>query len=401
MKKKNGFVFVETMVTVVILSTALLVVYSLFNNMLIKEHRKAYFDDPTYVYRTNYLTLIFEEIIKDASTTEANPGQYVNFSELLTTYENGTKQESKLKIFTCNNDIFNKNPEAKANCQQFFIDNQIYRIYISNYDLSYIDECGMSGGSGSECIYYNSLNKQARLYFKQLPYVRSAKGYYIIFEFYDNGKDGVCSNDKCMHQFGSVKYGGLTNVVNYNELPETQEKTYLLTNMIRNGSFESNFVGYNVNGASSNTEYNIITNTTSRFGLKSSGRKIGAPSSTNYLSQNISLKKDHMYYFSMYTSTNSSSEQLFKSDILHKDGSLIQDNITSADGWKKEGVIYTSDTTEDTSISINFAEVTDTLYIDGIVFVDLTQAFGPGNEPTIGWCNDNIDYFDTALFINK
>lgn len=216
MKKRNGFVFVETMVTVVILSTALLVIYSLFNNILIKEHRKAYFDDPLYVYRTNYLTLIFEEIIKDASTTQQNPGQYINFSELLTAYENGNKVVSKLRIFTCNNDIFNKNPEAKSRCQQFFIDNQIYRIYISTYDLSYIDECAINNGVGAQCSYYNSLNKQAKLYFKQLPYIRSGSGYYIIFEFYDNGKDGVCSNEKCMHQYGSVKYGGITKVVDEN-----------------------------------------------------------------------------------------------------------------------------------------------------------------------------------------
>lgn len=401
MKKRNGFVFVETMVTVVILSTALLVIYSLFNNILIKEHRKAYFDDPTYVYRTNYLTLIFEEIIKDASTTESNPGQYVNFSELLTTYENGSRRESKLKVFTCNNDIFNKNSVAKANCQQFFIDNQIYRIYISTYDLSYVDECAMNGGNAPECVYYNSLNKQARLYFKQLPYVRGVYGYYIIFEFYDNGKDAVCSNDKCMHQFGSVKHGGLTNVVNYNEIPETQERTYLLTNIVRNGSFENNLVGFNIRGSSTSEEYNIINNSTSRFGTKSCGRKQGAASSSNYLSQNVSLVKDHIYYYSMYASTASANEQLFKSDIYSKDGSLIEDYLTSIDGWKKESILYTSSETQDERLSINFGNVTDMLYVDGIVLVDLTQAFGAGNEPPLVWCDNNIEYFDTAMFINK
>lgn len=235
MKKRNGFVFVETMVTVVILSTALLVIYSLFNNILIKEHRKAYFDDPLYVYRTNYLTLIFEEIIKDASTTENNPGNYINFSELLTAYENGNRVTSKLRVFTCNNDIFNKNLAAKANCQQFFINNQIYRIYISTYDLSYIDECAMNNGVGAQCNYYNGLNKQAKLYFKQLPYVRNGNGYYIIFEFYDNGKDGVCSNDKCMHQFGSVKYGGITNIVDQNTMVD-EENDVIVTFNANGGS---------------------------------------------------------------------------------------------------------------------------------------------------------------------
>ena len=402
MKKRNGFVFVETMVTVVILSTALLVIYSLFNNILIKEHRKAYFDDPTYVYRTNYLTLIFEEIIKDASTSTSNPGQYVNFSELLTTYENGVKKESKLKIFTCNNDIFDKNPEAKANCQQFFVNNQIYRIYISTYDLSYIDQCGINNGVGPQCNYYNSLNKQARLYFKQLPYVRGTNGYYIIFEFYDNGKDGVCSSDKCMHQFGSVKYGGLTNVVNYNNLPETQLRTYLLTNQIRNGSFENNLNGFHILGINQSSQsYNYVTSSTYRIGNKSCGRKPGAASSTNYLSHNVNLKNNHLYYYSMYVSTSSVADQLFKMDIFHKGSSLIEENINSSDGWKKFSNAYLSDTSEDTTISINYTEVSEDVFVDGIIFIDLTQAFGEGNEPSKEWCDTNIDYFDTVLFIKK
>lgn len=401
MKKRNGFVFVETMVTVVILSTALLVIYSLFNNILIKEHRKAYFDDPIYVYRTNYLTLIFEEIIKDASTTSVNPGEYVNFSELLATYENGVRRVSKLRMFTCNNDIFNKNPEAKARCQQFFIDNQIYRIYISTYDLSYIDECAMNNGSGPECNYYNSLNKQARLYFKQLPYLRNGEGYYVIFEFYDNGKDGVCSSEKCMHQFGSVKYGGLTNTVNLNTIPQSQERTYLLTNQVRNGSFESNFTGFNNNGVTSNTQYNFIASDNYRFGTKSSYRTPGSITNQNYLSQPQSFKKDHIYYYFLYANTPSTTPQSLKFDIHLKTGTLVDTTITSADGWQKFAVMYESTETDDSNISINFGANTDNLYIDGVGMVDLTQAFGAGNEPTLQWCNENIEYFDTATFITK
>ena len=68
MRIKNGFVFIETMVTVVVLSTALLVIYSLFSNILIKEHRKAYYDDPLYVYRANYLTRVFQSVMQSSST---------------------------------------------------------------------------------------------------------------------------------------------------------------------------------------------------------------------------------------------------------------------------------------------------------------------------------------------
>ena len=33
--------------------------------------------------------------------------------------------------------------------------------------------------------------------------------------------------------------------------------------------------------------------------------------------------------------------------------------------------------------------------------IDLTEAFGSGNEPDLEWCNANIDYFDGTMVIVK
>jgi len=33
--------------------------------------------------------------------------------------------------------------------------------------------------------------------------------------------------------------------------------------------------------------------------------------------------------------------------------------------------------------------------------VDLTEAFGAGNEPTQQWCDENIEYFDGSTTIYK
>ena len=63
MKNNKGFVFIETMVTIVILATALLSLYTLFNNMLIKEKRRVYYDDPTYIYRSYYLFEVFKSCL--------------------------------------------------------------------------------------------------------------------------------------------------------------------------------------------------------------------------------------------------------------------------------------------------------------------------------------------------
>lgn len=36
----------------------------------------------------------------------------------------------------------------------------------------------------------------------------------------------------------------------------------------------------------------------------------------------------------------------------------------------------------------------------GVVVVDLTAAFGEGNEPTKEWCDENISWFDGTTYIN-
>ncbi len=52
---KRGFVFVETILAVVVLSTSLLLLYTTFNNILQSEKTRVYFDDASFIFRTYYL----------------------------------------------------------------------------------------------------------------------------------------------------------------------------------------------------------------------------------------------------------------------------------------------------------------------------------------------------------
>ncbi|MDE6285176.1 MAG: hypothetical protein K2M17_05465 [Bacilli bacterium] len=58
--KKNGFVFIETIITVVVLSTALLLIYHSYSGALNKEKDRLYYDDVAYIYRTNFLRSFLE-----------------------------------------------------------------------------------------------------------------------------------------------------------------------------------------------------------------------------------------------------------------------------------------------------------------------------------------------------
>ena len=53
--KKNGFVFVETIIAIVVLTSSLLLLYSSFNKVLQSEKTRVYYDDIAYIYRSYYL----------------------------------------------------------------------------------------------------------------------------------------------------------------------------------------------------------------------------------------------------------------------------------------------------------------------------------------------------------
>ena len=50
--KKNGFVFVETIVAIIVLTSSLLFLYSSFTKILQSEKNRVYYDDIAYIYRS-------------------------------------------------------------------------------------------------------------------------------------------------------------------------------------------------------------------------------------------------------------------------------------------------------------------------------------------------------------
>ena len=62
MKKKNGFVFVETMIVVVVLVTTLLIIYSSYTGIISIERRRARYDDPSFIYKTKTIADFLVEL---------------------------------------------------------------------------------------------------------------------------------------------------------------------------------------------------------------------------------------------------------------------------------------------------------------------------------------------------
>lgn len=64
--KKNGFAFVEIIITVVVLCTSLLILYSTYSAILSDENTRLYYDDPAFIYKTNYV----KEFLKEYTVIE-------------------------------------------------------------------------------------------------------------------------------------------------------------------------------------------------------------------------------------------------------------------------------------------------------------------------------------------
>ncbi len=60
--KKNGFVFVETVIVVIVLTSSLLLLYTSFNKILQSEKTRVNYDDINYIYRTYYIKNVLDSV---------------------------------------------------------------------------------------------------------------------------------------------------------------------------------------------------------------------------------------------------------------------------------------------------------------------------------------------------
>lgn len=59
---KKGFVFIETIIVIVVLTSTLLLLYSSFTKILQSEKTRIYYDDVNYLYRTQYIASILGKL---------------------------------------------------------------------------------------------------------------------------------------------------------------------------------------------------------------------------------------------------------------------------------------------------------------------------------------------------
>lgn len=170
-------------------------------------------------------------------------------------------------------------------------------------------------------------------------------------------------------------------------------QNYTLTNLVKNGSFENNFTSWTQVGNTATSNYTQISTSFAKFGTKSYFRGITSSRGQAYIMQPITWTNGHKYYYFLSARNPSSTACTVVSDIYGKGGGIIF-SIKSSDLWKKGSSYYSANFNGSNNISVHYGECSINTYVDGVGVIDLTAAFGSGNEPTKAWCDENIDYFD-------
>lgn len=191
--KNKGFVFIETIVTVLVLSTSLLYLYNSYNNIIDKEETRVYYDDVAYIYKTNYIKRFLEENANiEYVKNEAFKKSYV--TSIGNAFDNFFNEAQLAE--NMNNTL--------ENILNNFRVNQMFLV-----KRNYIDEC--DGSETSDECYFNATDNAYNL----TNYIKSINDtkhdYYLVVEYSEkvdsDGKITKCTprvDTNCRNYFVSL-----------------------------------------------------------------------------------------------------------------------------------------------------------------------------------------------------
>lgn len=185
--------------------------------------------------------------------------------------------------------------------------------------------------------------------------------------------------------------------------------SYNFTNLISDGSFESDMGNWIANGNGTVTQSNEESYSGS-YSLKTVSTSDNVYSGPKLDITNV-LDMTHKYYFQamgMCSVLNGGAwygeigrTESGSSKYVYLYGATSSTNaLTDINIWKK-GSCYIDFLNENVTavwlapVRCNNKNTTGaTVFVDDIVLVDLTATFGAGNEPSKEWCDKYIDYFE-------
>lgn len=182
--------------------------------------------------------------------------------------------------------------------------------------------------------------------------------------------------------------------------PSYDLKTYVpvyveATNMVQNGSFDTGVTGW------LNAQYDAARKCT--YVVSEDGNAV-------HIVQTVQMISGHKYYLRGNFMREESPGEYSGNDecdlvraIANRESFNInlRPEAIAPDGvWHTKSAIDTVETTGEWDLRI-YTYGNKRLYIDSLLLVDLTAAWGIGNEPDIEWCDKFIGYFTGIASIPK
>ena len=162
-----------------------------------------------------------------------------------------------------------------------------------------------------------------------------------------------------------------------------------LTNLIPSPSFE----GTGWSGGTYSTEYALVGSRSIRLDATAT-----IPEITTQTNNTIALNPSHTYYARVYSYQETAvgtcgfywpiAEPNFQEGLP----------VGPAGQWNMHSAVNTRPSFSAGSYALrldfNNAYVAGSIWFDGCMLIDLTAAFGTGNEPSQDWCDRNILFFE-------
>lgn len=208
----KGFAIIETVVVVVVLCAALLMVYTTFSSTILDEKTRLYYDDVSYIYKTNYVKNF---ILENSELTN-----YLNiYIKNLNNNANETDDQIAITIGTNSQNLFVPNKLSLYNNIILFYN--INRVTIIKPDFEIITQCSddaINGikGSLNNKVFNTCRNSFAGVEYSLIGYIRSLgaeklnnKNYLILISYLET-KDGESCNiaeNICNYNFAWLDTG--------------------------------------------------------------------------------------------------------------------------------------------------------------------------------------------------
>lgn len=187
---------------------------------------------------------------------------------------------------------------------------------------------------------------------------------------------------------------------NINVVPST----YNITNLVTNGSFED---GNTLFTKASNSEMKS-TDSYSRTGNNSFVLYPIDSTLNESVANSIEVynfNSNHKYYFSSWYISEKGVELYVWNPDYAVNRVIFNSIYPSSTIWNKASLYFYNFNLESIdNLKLRLDNNNKGDYVeakfDDILFIDLTEAFGAGNEPSQEWCDANINWFDGTIKIN-